>query len=297
MQSQSNTTTTAATPTVWSASRDGDLDTVRRLIEADETLLDRKDDDQRTPLHWACASDREAVVRWLLAQSCNAFTTDEGEWTPLMSASSIGNASIVRLLLERMAQQEEEAALELARLGDGAGSVAARARLKRRKVAAGLNARNELGCTALHYACSKLRGAVAAMLLQHEQIEVNVRDNTGATPLHRAVIAAVAATTPDELPDLMVLELLLAHPDLERDPQNKYDDDNGDDSSSLSVVAALTHALALARQTRQHAIACGVRSRWLSRGAAACRGAVDAGRQQRLDPQCRQEAAARAAAG
>lgn len=49
----------------------------------------------------------------------------------------------------------------------------------------GVNARNEKGRTALHFACGMASAATASALLD-AGADVNARDNDGHTPLHMA---------------------------------------------------------------------------------------------------------------
>ena len=51
-----------------------------------------------------------------------------------------------------------------------------------------VNARNDTGCTALHYAASKGHTDVVSALLQHEGIQLDIQDNHGkTTPLIRSI--------------------------------------------------------------------------------------------------------------
>jgi len=45
--------------------------------------------------------------------------------------------------------------------------------------------------TSLHYACSKNKAEVVKLLVK-EGADVNVADETGATPLHRAVVGGTS---------------------------------------------------------------------------------------------------------
>ncbi|GMF25992.1 unnamed protein product [Phytophthora fragariaefolia] len=79
----------------------GDVAKLRELLDRGVSL-DVKDEDQRTPLHWACATGRLDVAEFLLehAQAAGNVQDDSG-WTPLMSAASAGHGDIVSLLLSK----------------------------------------------------------------------------------------------------------------------------------------------------------------------------------------------------
>jgi ankyrin repeat protein len=158
-----------------------------------------------------------------------------------MSASSVGNVSVVRLLLDRMQQVEDEYSSTEPK------TATERARVKRMTVKNFVNAQNEHGCTALHYACSKLHTAVVGVLLQTEEIDATLRDHVGNSPLHRAVVGIVTKPVADavvcqadgddssEHDDMAVLELLLEHASLEIAAQNKYVANHSDRLVDLSV--------------------------------------------------------------
>lgn len=84
-------------------------------------------------------------------------SSDNGGWTPLMSAASRGDlVTVKRLVLDESTDP---------------------------------NSQNEAGCTALHYACSKGHTEIVKALLQMEGINLNVQDHSGkSTPIIRAMI-------------------------------------------------------------------------------------------------------------
>ena len=86
---------------VRAAVKTGDVATLQALLDKG-VHLDAKDQDGRTPLHWACASGRLNVAEFLLARArASLDVQDDAGWTPLMSAASAGHAEIVGLLLVR----------------------------------------------------------------------------------------------------------------------------------------------------------------------------------------------------
>ncbi|KAJ8571323.1 hypothetical protein ON010_g5513 [Phytophthora cinnamomi] len=129
--------------------------------------LDTKDEDERTPLHWACATGRLDVAEFLLEHAKAAVNVqDDAGWTPLMSAASAGHGDVVGLLLSKGADA---------------------------------NLANENGQIPLHY--HRGRQEIAELLLDYTR-DVNqavrsgfeavvdvvaVADNTGSTPLMRAL--------------------------------------------------------------------------------------------------------------
>eukprot|EP00644_Phytophthora_capsici_P000016 jgi/Phyca11/4920/fgenesh1_pm.PHYCAscaffold_4_\ len=133
------------------AVKSGDVAKLQKLLSSGINL-DVKDEDERTPLHLACALGQLEVAEFLLEHAKAAVNVqDDAGWTPLMSAASAGHGEIVRLLLSK-----------------GADS----------------NLPNENGQIPLHY--HKGRQEIAELLLDYTR-DVNYADNTGSTPLMRAL--------------------------------------------------------------------------------------------------------------
>uniref|UniRef100_H3GHE5 Uncharacterized protein n=1 Tax=Phytophthora ramorum TaxID=164328 RepID=H3GHE5_PHYRM len=129
----------------------GDVAKLQKLLESGVNL-DTKDEDDRTPLHWACATGRLDVAEFLLEHTQAAVNVqDDAGWTPLMSAASAGHGNIVGLLLSKGADA---------------------------------NVPNENGQIPLHY--HRGRQEIAELLLDYTR-DVNQADNIGSTPLMRAM--------------------------------------------------------------------------------------------------------------
>ncbi|RLN62209.1 hypothetical protein BBJ29_002354 [Phytophthora kernoviae] len=133
------------------AVNDGNVPKLRALLDAG-TNLDLKDEDERTPLHWACAIGRLEVAEFLLEHAKSSVNVqDDSGWTPLMSAASAGHGDIVGLLLSKGADA---------------------------------NLANENGQIPLHY--HRGRQEIAELLLDYTR-NANQADNVGSTPLTRAL--------------------------------------------------------------------------------------------------------------
>ncbi|ETI31111.1 hypothetical protein PPTG_06539 [Phytophthora nicotianae INRA-310] len=144
----------------------GDVSKLQKLLD-NGVNLDAKDEDERTPLHWACATGRLDVAEFLLVcAKATVNVQDDAGWTPLMSAASAGHGDIVGLLLSK---------------------------------GANANLPNENGQIPLHY--HRGRQEVAELLLDYTR-DVNQADNTGSTPLMRAIGGK---------PSPVVIALLLDH--------------------------------------------------------------------------------------
>ncbi|KUF89943.1 26S proteasome non-ATPase regulatory subunit 10 [Phytophthora nicotianae] len=145
----------------------GDVSKLQKLLD-NGVNLDAKDEDERTPLHWACATGRLDVAEFLLeCAKATVNVQDDAGWTPLMSAASAGHGDIVGLLLSKTGRQEvAELLLDYTR---------------------DVNQADNTGSTPLMRAIGgKPSPVVIALLLDHGA-KVNTRDVGGNTPLHLAI--------------------------------------------------------------------------------------------------------------
>ena len=79
--------------------RNGDTQQVIVRINLEPKLVERRDENERTPLHWAASSGRKEIAQFLLDRGSPADAADDAGWTPLIIASSAGHEAVVRLLL------------------------------------------------------------------------------------------------------------------------------------------------------------------------------------------------------
>jgi len=118
-------------------------------------VFQKKDEDGRSALHWACAEGSVDTLKFILENCGDAkkllrFQDDIG-WTPLMSACSAGRTEVVKLLLSSKADA---------------------------------NQRSAKGQIPLHY--HKGNEAILDLLIPRT-INLDRKDKYGSTPLSRAV--------------------------------------------------------------------------------------------------------------
>eukprot|EP00659_Diplonema_papillatum_P000039 gene39-70_t len=164
-----------------------------KTAEVDELLangvdVNCRDEDGRTPLHWAVTNKHQLLVSHLLSKGAVADTVDEGGITPLMTACAVGIDSIVDMILQAspgpIDQQHSESNNKTALLiacSKGHISVAA----KLLQLGASASAADGSLQTALHRAVIKGSGDLVLMLLK-AGADVNAQDRVGDTPLHYA---------------------------------------------------------------------------------------------------------------
>ncbi|KAK8186813.1 ankyrin repeat-containing domain protein, partial [Phyllosticta paracitricarpa] len=139
---------------IHEACREGKTVVVESLLNANPKLANRRDDDDRLPIHWAVSYNQMPIVR-LFVQTKN-FDVDEQDgsgWTPLMMAASLKDSDeLVDLLISRGAD---------------------------------VNIKNNNGNTALHFTASKSNLDIARKLVENKA-SARVKDKRGQLPLHRA---------------------------------------------------------------------------------------------------------------
>lgn len=75
----------------------GDINEVKRLI-AEGINVNQKDNDGRTPLHWAALNNHKVVAELLIAHGAKVNVKDKDQRTPLQRAASSGHKDMVQLL-------------------------------------------------------------------------------------------------------------------------------------------------------------------------------------------------------
>jgi ankyrin repeat protein len=127
---------------------------VESLLNGNPRLANRRDDDDRLPLHWAVAYNRLPIISLLMqTKSFDVDAVDGSGWTPLMMAASLKDGDdMVDLLLKKSAD---------------------------------VNIKNNNGQTALHFTASKNNIDVARKLVA-AKATARVKDKRGQLALHRA---------------------------------------------------------------------------------------------------------------
>lgn len=133
---------------------------VENLLIENPNLVFRKDDDERTPFHWACSMNNEIIIDMLIKYSNKLdFDFDElidlSGWSPIHITCAIGNLSILNKLMRHNPKPD-------------------------------INLQTNQGTTALHLAISKQNFEVVKELVNHYQCSCRIKDKKGMTALHRA---------------------------------------------------------------------------------------------------------------
>jgi ankyrin repeat protein len=80
--------------------KESDLEGVRKILKADRTLVNAKDNNGKTPLMWACNIGDVVIARYLLENKADPDIKDENDSTALHISANSGNLELVKLLLQ-----------------------------------------------------------------------------------------------------------------------------------------------------------------------------------------------------
>lgn len=169
---------------------------VQQLINENPKLLFRKDEDDRTPLHWACTMDNNEIIKILL-QPRNGIDeididemVDASGWTPIHIVSALGNVQI----LEQLMKLEPTPDINLA---TNQGTTALHLAISKNHLAlveklvveykCSCRVKDKNGFTGLHRAASIGSQPIVKLLIEHGKVNINAKDNNGWTSLHHAL--------------------------------------------------------------------------------------------------------------
>lgn len=184
---------------IFTAAEQGDLESVKALLEANPQLIDAVDDAGYTAVHEAAYNGHTAVLEYLISRGGDINARSNSGSTPLHGAAFHGRLESARLLIESGADIE---ALNRGGFTPLLGACAGgRTELVKLLIAHGadINAAGGSGWTALMHAVNSRNRDIAELLLERG-VDVNAAAAGGQTALYRAVWNA----------DLPNVELLIA---------------------------------------------------------------------------------------
>jgi ankyrin repeat protein len=160
---------------IHTAARLGDLARVTQLLDADPQLANARTAADETPLHYAAATQRTALIELLLERGADVNAVDQLGQTPLHLVASSSDAKAVRAVIDADAD---------------------------------VNARDGQGETPLHIAARRL-SVTGVRALIAAGADVNARNKRGETPLQ---VLGRQARTPEQINELLgpLAKLLIA---------------------------------------------------------------------------------------
>ena len=85
------------------AAMTGNLAKVKELVAADPEIVNLKDENGRTPLHWACRGVHPEVLKYLVEKGADVNALDKNGIAPLHSLATRGHLEGIRFLLDNKA--------------------------------------------------------------------------------------------------------------------------------------------------------------------------------------------------
>lgn len=137
---------------IFDAARHGNLGKVQELVKSDPQLLNARDENGRTPLHWAARGVHFEVLQFLVDRGADVNARDANGTMALHSAAARGHLAASRCLVER---------------------------------GAAVDVKNASGVTPFYYAALQGNREVLNYLLAHgaNRADLEMRDTWGRTPL------------------------------------------------------------------------------------------------------------------
>ncbi|MBU1949201.1 MAG: ankyrin repeat domain-containing protein [Candidatus Eisenbacteria bacterium] len=179
---------------IFEAAAEGDLYQITWLLAGDPDLVNAKDEDGRTPLHWACMQDQNKIIGHLVSEGADVNHADHSGLNPLDIAASRGNTPAVDLLLNKKSEINHGAETGWTPLNYAVRN--GHADVVGLLISKGANPelRMEDGMRSLHLA---VRGgerteAVLEVLIR-SGVELNTKTTNGTTALHMACISSEKA--------------------------------------------------------------------------------------------------------
>jgi ankyrin repeat protein len=164
----------------------GDIEGAKALIEKDPELVNARDKDGRTPLHWACRGVHLDVVKFLVENGADVNAEDSNKIVPLHSLATRNNAAAIAVLLENGADVDFEdyggnTALHYAAMSDATDAAEI-------LLAAGANIEKieDYGRTPLILCARERGGPKTIKVLLEAGADIKAKDKFGATALHLA---------------------------------------------------------------------------------------------------------------
>ena len=186
---------------IFAAAIVGHTDQVAALLKEDPKLINARDGDGRTALHWAALYGQKKVAELLLAEKADVNSLDEDGFTPLHWAATFNQSDAVKVLLANKAdmnlkvQKYGWTALRLAVIH---GHMATAEALL--NGGADPNVKDEENIPLLHQAVIRGKKEMVELLLA-KKANVNTKDSEGETALDEA----------EEQGNKEIIELLRQH--------------------------------------------------------------------------------------
>lgn len=178
---------------IHNAASVGDLSKVRALMATDPSLVESRDERDRTPLDWACIRNQVAVANFLLDHNADVNVRNYWGQTPLHSANGVFGQDYD--LIKRLIAKGADVNAQGSRGDSPLSWAAARGNLKVARLlidsGANLDAYDAAFGTILHNIIGQNSTEMAKLLIE-SGAKLNQTDPSGRTELHLAAISGNA---------------------------------------------------------------------------------------------------------
>jgi len=174
------------TDNIHELAQSGDLEGLKAAIEQNPDLVNAKDKDGRTPLHWACRGVHLDAVKYLVENGADVNAEDSNKVVPLHSLATRNSAEAMEILIAQGANVDAisyggNTALHYAGMSDAADAAAVLV-----KKGADLEIKEDYGRTPL-ILCARERGGPETIKVFLEGgADINAYDKFGSTALELA---------------------------------------------------------------------------------------------------------------
>jgi ankyrin repeat protein len=164
----------------------GDLEGVKTLIEQNPELVNAKDKDGRTPLHWACRGVHLEVVKFLVDKGADVNAEDSNKVVPLHSLAVRNSTEAIEILLAKGAvvdakDYRDQTALHHAAIYDASDAAALLI-----EKGADIESRDDYARTPLLLCARERGGPETTRILLQAGANVNARDKFQSSSLELA---------------------------------------------------------------------------------------------------------------
>jgi ankyrin repeat protein len=178
------------TPLLWAAAS-GREAVVKLLVGTGKVDVNSKDKYGRTPLSRAAAYGKEAVVKLLVGTSkVDVDSKDKYGYTPLLWAAASGHDAVVKLLIGTgkvdINSKDKHGQTPLSQAAAHGREAVVKLLVGTGKV--DVDSKDKLGQTPLSQAAAHGREAVVKLLVGTGKVDVDSKDDYGQTPLSRAAV-------------------------------------------------------------------------------------------------------------
>jgi hypothetical protein len=176
-------TVVALPETIVEGAKNGDLQTVKRILAQDPSKLNATDEEHYTPLHWACIRAHWDVAEYLIAKGADLNVIGGDGGTQINWAVHHDNVEIIELMIAKGAKLNIRNKWGMTELHTAIWRGCIRVVEYLLDQGSDPTIKTNEGWTAMHYAFRSGHDNVID-LLKERGISLKVQDNTGRYPQH-----------------------------------------------------------------------------------------------------------------